>query len=239
MGKSELIKRLQNPYDKDRERVSETIPEGFPKLGHHTCIVAQTMGGKSFLTKYLLAEVYPGIFHQIFVFCPNKKENYHVFDIPKDNIINEFDMDDIQSLFEDIGEEFMKSKGKIHTLWIFDDCCERLKKFGKPFTEILCTARHFSISIWMSEQYLKFLTPGLRTNCIAFFIFPNLSDEFIDTLGESTMGRKKLREYIDIARDENESSSNPHGCIYWNRTQFRKVYYVDTHDEHIELCPIE
>lgn len=238
----ELSKLLQNDLDKDKDRVSQKIRDPFPKLGQHACICAQTQGGKSFLIKYMLADVYAGAFDQIYVFCPTgDKENYDVFDIPKENIILKFDQESLIELFTQIKEEFIKRKGKLHTLWIFDDCCNILRGIGPRgtvFNDILATARHHSITIWLAEQYIKFLTPGMRSNCISFFIFPNLSPEFLETLGESTMGKKVLKSSIDAVREENAESGNKYGCLYWNRTCFNERFYLNISEDGIEIFPI-
>lgn len=238
ISKEQLLKLLENKLDKDRAEQSKLIRDDFPKLGQHFCMLGSTMSGKSFLIKYLLADVYKNVFDQIFVFNPTcDKENYDIFDIPDENLIKDFNQEDLQVLFDDISKEFVRSEGKIHTLWIFDDVCDKIRKF-KDFPTLMSTARHYSITILLAEQYVKYISPPLRNNCLCYFVFPNLTDENIDTISESVVGRKKLRNLISAVRDENDSTDNPHGLLFWNKSKFYNYYYVTTENEHIELLPI-
>lgn len=237
ISKEVLLKLLENPLDKDRVDQSKLIRDRFSTLGQHFSMIGMTLSGKSFLIKYLLTDVYRGLFDQIFVFCPNKKENYDVFDIPEENIITDFSEEEIQTLYDDISKEFIASEGRIHTLWIFDDVADKIRQY-KNFPAIMSVARHFSITICLSEQYIKYLSPPLRNNCTGFYIFPNLVDEAVDIISDSVIGRKKLRALIDAVREENKNTDNPHGVLYWNKQYFYDYYYVDTTGEHIELHPI-
>jgi hypothetical protein len=237
--KQQLLTALQDPLSIDIKEQSKLIRDPLPKVTMHTSFLGSTMSGKSFLIKYLLASEYNHVFDSIYVFAPTAdKEKYDIFDIPPENIITKFNEKDLLALFERIKTEFLASNGTIHTLFIFDDCTDRLRKF-KQFPDFLSTCRHYSITVWLAEQYVKYSTPAIRNQMLGFFIFPNISEENGRMVGSSSIGAKKLTEYLEAVRDENTLTNDKHGLFFWSKEFPTDYFYVSQQDDRIEFDHIK
>lgn len=243
-SKSEFSKKVSNPLYAYAEEESKRIRGNFPKLREHIAFCAGTQSGKTFLAQTLLADVYNGIYDQIFIFSPNTILNYQdVFEIPDEFIVGDPDFPTVKEIYELVSEEYKHRKGKLSTLFLFDDCGTRFRYWGKNgslFIDFLAECRHANVTCWILEQYSKYLTPGMRANILAYFIYPTLSPEELKGLGESSFGVKQLAAHMKAVVNENEATDNQYGCMYWRRKnkKFDTAFYCTVEEDGIQLFPI-
>jgi len=242
--KSVVLEKLKNPLHDYMQETNEKIRENFPKLGFHQAFCGGTQSGKTFIAQCMLLDVYKDIFDQIYIFTPNKLLKYEdIFDIPEENVFRDFTFETVKELYDIVVENFEAEGGRTSTLFLFDDCGTRFSKWGPKgdhFTDMLSEVRHANVTVWVLEQYCRYLTRPMRANILAYVVFPTLSPEEYESLGEATIGKKLMVQYMSIVRQENKDSDNKYGALYWCRKgrDFKQGFYLDCEEDGVKLYPI-
>lgn len=217
---------LSNSLDKFIKTRSEEIADPFPDITHHTLFAGSTLSGKSYVMKSWIDGPYSKIFDDIFLISHTaKKENYHkLFKIPEDNIFETLDSEGLELLYEDIKARFLARKGDYMSLLIFDDMGQTLRKIP-GFPIFMSTCRHYGITCWLGNQYIKQCSPEMRAQFYSFVIFPYMSDENLAIVAECSVGRKQLATGVEVVKSENEKRETKYGYFYWTKKEPEKSFY--------------
>jgi len=177
---------------------ADTIPQ-------HPCrmlLVGQSqLSGKSTVLFSLLSKRFPYFtFYgadNIYVICPTiyHDHRWRKFKINVKNISTEWDMDFIDHIQESI------EKSKRPSLLICDDIIplKGTKKDNAPFEAIFTRGRHYGenkktgggLSIWVTTQYYKALTPIVRGNCSNICLWLASDAEALKMYDEHSNGMTK------------------------------------------------
>jgi hypothetical protein len=148
--------------------------------------------GKTRLTDYILNEIFDKEGHQYddaFLLSSTAKQQPETFPfIDRDNIIDELTDDKIFSIFkrrEEIMAHYKKTPELFKTppncLIIIDDLLNDSKGkslwHSKPVSQLFFKGRHMGCSIIVLSQYVKALSPLMRSNADLFFYFRDLRED--------------------------------------------------------------
>ena len=204
------------------------------------------MSGKTTIILNLLLrdEFYKGKFEgdNIHIFSNNKLDNKlkimaEQLDIPPENI-NEFDVDMIEMLYEDMEESFqdetMDGEKPKNRLVIFDDCgySGGLSSYKKVniINKMICNGRHLNLSqIYTSQKYSQCST-CLRTNITGAILFGTTQRE-VDQIADDMSMYEKKSDFIKMFRNQ---TKKPRSFLVVNYTNPIDELYLDT-----EFKPIE
>ena len=189
-----------------------------PKLERfHTLVIGRSGSGKTNVMLHMLTEknLLGGVFKpkNIFMFCGVKPDKGLIkeLNIPKKNVITDFDDEKVLSMFKSL-EDVVDNRGwkaAPKTLWVFDDILAK-KVFlrGKALAQIASAARHASLSYVCLSQYYKALPPILRTNASYIIYFSANESEnvkFAEEQCPSFMSKKQFLEIIEHCTKEKYS----------------------------------
>ncbi len=180
----------------------------------HTLIIGRTASGKTNVMLHMLTDknLLGGAYSNknIFLFCAVKPDKSVVkaLNIPKKNIIEEFDDETLLNMFKKLEKE-VDTKGwskAPRTLWLFDDILARKKILrGKGIAQIATAGRHAKLSYIINSQYYKALPPVLRTNA-AYIIYFSANEaeniKFADEQCCSFMTKKRFLKLIEHCTKE-------------------------------------
>ena len=199
-------------------------------INNCTLLVGKRKSGKSWLLKHLLqAEKHK--FSKIFCCCPTESLNSFYADIiPKENIFAEYNEKWADHL---IKKMMIVNEGKregqngfINVLLILDDCIA-FSDFHQSETlkKIYSTGRHFGLGIVCTTQYLKSVSPLIRTNSDYIYVgqmnsqsLDILSDEYLSAgLSKQefiTMYNRCTKDYNFLVINNNSVLNDDKNLIY-------------------------
>ena len=176
--------------------VSATFPQSsseiIPKLPIRSLVLGPSSGGKTTLITRLIIDdqFYGGKFSRIYWFSPSASVDEgldplrdhvkQIQDQDKDPTFHdEFDTDIIQSILKrakTITQHLKETKQKrrFNILIVIDDHADNQKvvhKCGGILETLYVRARHFGVSTIISSQKLKLISPCIRVNLTALFVF--------------------------------------------------------------------
>lgn len=181
----------------------EKIDPMVPRVADSFALIGATKSGKSHLLKKLLYNDLRGVFDRVVFFSPTfYNETYKdIFEIPDNDVYTTFDEDDLLRIIDESKDAFQQTSGDYFTLIVLDDIADKTRKF-KRFEEIIATCRHNAISFAMLLQNIKFIKPATREQITCYAVWPNVSNEILDSISESLfIGKKKAREAMDNLRE--------------------------------------
>ena len=204
------------------------------------------MSGKSTVILNLLLrdEFYKGKFDgdNIHIFSNNKLDNKlkimaEQLDVPEENI-NEFDVDIIELLYEDLEEKFQEETmdgGKpSNKLVIFDDCgySGGLSSYKKSniIDKMICNGRHLNLSqIYTSQKYSQCST-CLRNNITGAILFGTTQRE-VDAIADDFSMYEKKSSFIKMFRKE---TKKPRSFLVVNYSNPIEELYLDSNFQPID-----
>ena len=228
---------FENEFDKYILKRSEEVVYPFPECTYHTLFAGSTLSGKSHAMKEWLDGPFNRIFDDIFVISYTAdKENYDkLFEIPEDNILTSLDEDSLDALYSDLIQRFMSREGDYLPLLIFDDMVDTIRKI-KNFPKFMSTCRHYGITCWIGCQHVRQCSPPIRAQFYSFVVFPYMSEENMEAVGESTLGKKRLRKILEIIRQENAVRDTKYGYLFWTKKHPDQYFYgLGNEIDEIEL----
>ncbi len=143
-------------------------------------IIGRTGSGKSTTLNSIVgsrgekSRVYRGAFNSIFLIC-NKTSLSSMKDsefskIPEDQCYEDFTQETLTDVWNKVKENKQNNND---SLIIIDDQVSRTRQFEAQFHNICLVHRHFSCSIILCLQCIKFLSPVLRNNVSGLIVFRN------------------------------------------------------------------
>ena len=197
--KEEDDKNLTKSDEKIEEdgKSDENIPKGMIEIEFKTAqcilILSKRNTGKSFLTKYLIHNfINQGIYDTIYLFSTTERYSHSFNCLPKEYIIDKFDIKFIQSIIDaqrkQIDKYGLHSEKTAKILFVFDDLVGSLASASKEMqmlTFLFATSRHIKIGIVVVAQCSRALiSPTLKQNCDHLFIRA-LNDDYMKSLYEA------------------------------------------------------
>ena len=165
--------------------------------------------------------------------------------IPSQNLMEEFDEEYIEALYELVEEEHEKNieeKKKVNYLFLYDDISfgGDLKKNYGVISKTFSNGRHSNISCILTSQKFTDILTSARENASMSFFFA-CSDKQLESINNdfNYLGNKKLFKKIFRKTTENKHSflfvnfSNPAGLMYLD-SKFQPVKIPQTLKHEIE-----
>ena len=208
---------------------------------------SELSGKSNFCTWLLLSDnagykdVWDG--ENIYIVSPSLRTDYKLqvivsqLDIPKGNLIEQYDEQLLESIYEMIEEEYEdaindKKKPK-QSLIIFDDMSfgKKLKKKGSIIEKIFCNGRHNLISVITTTQAYTSLLTECRENAKAMVLF-DMSDRQLERVidDHSTMGSKSFKQMF---RDT--ASQKKHSFMVVNYSNKNSERFLDSEFRPIDI----
>ena len=197
--KEEVNKNLTKDDEKIEivEKSDEKIPKGMIEIKFKTAecvlILSKRNTGKSFLTKYLIHNfINQGIYDTIYLFSTTERYSHSFNCLPKQYIIDKFDIKFIQSIIDaqrkQIDKYGLHSEKTAKILFVFDDLVGSLSSASKEMqmlTFLFATSRHIGIGMVICAQCSRALiSPTLKQNADHLFIRA-LNDDYMKSLYEA------------------------------------------------------
>lgn len=156
--------------------------------------------GKSYLMIYLLRSLcLKGTFEFGIVFSPTKSvNNAYDFFTNQNLVISGYDENTLKKYMKRL-RDIPKEKRPCNFI-VFDDCIGDLDPNTKFARQLISTFRHYNITIFMSSQYIKAITPPLyRTQCNRSFVFKmNTAEDYDGCYSAFGSGFPNKKEYIKV-----------------------------------------
>lgn len=152
-----------------------------------TLFIGRPKSGKTSLLFSLMKGVMKKCFHKIYVFQPAESRASMSNDLfgklPKDQLYNELNYDNLQEVMSRIKEDAEKG---LNSLIIFDDQTAHLKKKDtmQLFKELIYNRRHLHASLYFCVQTYYSVPKDLRRLWTNLFIFKTSKDELTNIWNE-------------------------------------------------------
>lgn len=179
------------------------------KYPSSTLISGRSGSGKTCLLLNMLKneKLYGNFFHCIIVYSPTAGEyddTYKSLEIPKDNFVQDFDQETLETLI-DSRRELIKKKG---IKWVAKHCRVAIilddiianRKFleSQVALKLFCLLRHYLCSIFVLVQSYTKLPRSLRLNCNSVYVFPCSQSEIERLIDEVTPAGMKKRDFENV-----------------------------------------
>ena len=208
---------------------------------------SELSGKSNFITWLLLSDnagyknMWDG--ENVYIVSPSMRTDYKLqvikrqLDIPNGNIIDQYDeqlLNSIYEMIEDEYEEAVENKEKPkQSLIIFDDMSfgKKLKRKGSIIEKIFCNGRHNLISVITTTQAYASLLTECRENAKAMVLF-DMSDRQLDRVidDHSTMGSKVFKTmFRDVA------SQQKHSFLIVNYSNKNSERFLDSEFKPIDI----
>jgi hypothetical protein len=179
-------------------------------------IVGATKSGKSNLIKNLLLNkaFLKNIFHKhhIFLFCGTARLNRDFEGlVEKENVYEDFDTEIIRKLMKEQEENIEEygRKNTPHILLIFDDLAYggALHSDTSLLNKLCMNGRHYKISIIVTTQALKLVSPKTRANATLVSMFASNENE-LEKFMNDYMSHRIKRRIEDLVYDHLDQKYN-------------------------------
>lgn len=188
-----------------------------PTLPASFLIVGKSGSGKSSVLVNLLQNpaLLGGYFDYIMYYSGTKTDDIiDALDLPEENIINDFDEEDIERLLDAMEEKIenlsMQEVGKkFKVAIILDDILGRPKFLrSKIMTKLVTCNRHYCISVFVLSQYYKKIPPVIRTNVSSLIMFPSALIEVEKLADEFTEPNQTKQDFVKIVQHATKDQYN-------------------------------
>ena len=206
-----------------------------PKLPIRALVLAPGSGGKTtMLTRLLIdKQFYGGKFSRIYWFSPSASVDDSldplreyvktIQDQEEDpSFHDEFDVDKIKQILEKSRKvtehlKSKKSKRRYNVMLVVDDHADNpssMHKAGGLLETLYVRARHWGISTIVSSQKLKLISPTVRVNLTALFVFRLRSSQ--DLLEGVIREYSALIDSKTLLAMYRKATERPYGFLYVN-----------------------
>ena len=206
--------------EKSKIPLRKSMKEGvIAKFPSSVMVSGRSGSGKTNLLMNLLTDngLYGNFFHCIIVYSPTAgqfDDTYKILGIPKENFIEEFDQESLETLIES-RKELIKKKG---IEWVSKNCRVAIilddiianRKFleSQVALKLFCLLRHYLCSIFVLVQSYTKLPRALRLNCNSVYVFPCSQSEverLIDEVTPAGMKKRSFEKVIDYCTNDQYS----------------------------------
>jgi len=186
----------------------------WPAVCHAPFILLASVSesGKTTLLRHLEKKVYNKSYNDIVHIGPGSS-NYPVY---SDDLMRE--------LLAEHNKERKKNK-RYKTLFIIDDCNDspdlKLRGSEGVLNLLASRGRHMNVSVWISTQNLKDVSPCIRSNCNAYVVFSKSSiGSIIDSIADDFYftTRKHFRSLFTHLK-------NPYDFLLIDKINMRVIIY--------------
>ena len=167
-------------------------------INNCTLLCGKRRSGKSVLLKHLLqAEKHK--FSKVWVFCPTESLNFFYADIiPKENIFSEYNEKWAEALISKmtiINEGKKEGDKDFKNCLIILDNCIAFTDFhqSESLKKIYSMGRHAGIGIVCTTQYLKSVSPLIRTNSDYIYV-GQMNSQSLDILSDEYLSGGLLKQ---------------------------------------------
>ena len=166
-------------------------------------ITARRGSGKTKLVKHLL-KLYRHMFDKVFLICPSEFNQDYTKEelIPENQIFYEYDEDWVLNLTKKM-EQVNKGGVRKHILLVLDDCLSDITMRSSKIKSLRLLAsrgRHMGISVIVTAQALKMLSPLFRQNSDYLFLGKLVRSDIENVADEFRVGLSK-KEFIKLIED--------------------------------------
>lgn len=190
-----------------------------PRFPFSIMFSGRSGSGKSNLLMNLLTKkcMYAGYFHYTIVYSPtaNKYDDmYAVLKLPKENFVEKFGKEELESLIES-RKKLITKKGikwvskNSRVLIILDDIiANRAFLESQTALTLFALLRHYLVSVVVLMQSYTKLPRALRLNCNGLFVFPASQSEvevLKDEICPAGIKKKEFEKVIEHATGEDYS----------------------------------
>lgn len=201
MSDDEKLANLEKQHEKRKSKRAEPKSKSWTidDMEFPSCVVCigKSKRGKSYLTRYLIQyfTLHTPIFKQGLVFCGTRGLNNDWDMFPDKCIINGYDENILMAWLENIKKVYASGKKLPPSFIIFDDLLGKLGK-TKFFDNFLSTYRHYNITIFLNNQFLRQSASStlLREQANYLFAFRTVAESTIAGLFEWFGGLFKNQE---------------------------------------------
>jgi len=175
--------------------------DNFTIVNKTILLVAKRNSGKSYLLKYLVM-CERKKFSKIFVICPTERVNKFYSNIVSDEcIFDDYHEDWAESLIKKMTEinSNKPNNQRKNILLIIDDCIAFMNMHQSPsLKKLFSMGRHLNISLMITTQYLKSISPLIRNNTDYLYVgqMNRQSIEILTT--EFLLGNIEKGEFIKM-----------------------------------------
>lgn len=213
------IKEVPNPNPKLKiSKISMTcdettdIPYPLQNYGFYYTFVGKPRSGKTNLLINLIAKrgkFYCKKFHKIVIWSPSTHTIEKPIPLPDERIYKELYIADVRKELDEIVE-----RNDVHfkTLFIFDDCVQKMKKGMEELIEIVYNRRHRGLSIIITTQNWNGIPLELRKMTTGLFLF-ELPKREMEQVREDMINLSR-KEWEDINK---YVFDKPHVFMYINK----------------------
>ena len=213
--KEEDDKKVKKDDEKIEEvgKSDEKIPKGMVELKFKPfqtmIILGKRNTGKSYLTKYLIHQlVNQGMYNTVYLFSTTERYSHSFNCLPKEYIINGFDLKFIQNIIDAqrkrIEKYSLESEKVAKIMMVFDDLVGSISTSSKEMQMLnflFATSRHIGISLVVFAQASRSsVNPTLRQN-VDWLFFRNEENNCVHTGELHNVYRKyesTHREHYDL-----------------------------------------
>ena len=228
-GEPEIYKRLT--IGKEGKQIDidiMTLSYDIVRCGYTVIFNGSRRTGKSQLIHAFCRHLRP-LFKEVYIFTNTKASGEYFRMAPISRVYEGFKADILTQIID--RQKSMRraqTRGElqdenIEILVILDDCISDKLQFQKKFNQIFWEGRHYGVSLWVTSQDIKAISPGATINSDVSFVFP-----FGDSRSTETVYEKYLY-FLDKYQAED----------LLNHEDIRKKHHVVAIDMAHKYNPID
>ena len=181
--------------------------------------------GKSIMLAGLVKQFYlkKGVFDSILILSPSKADTAwnNIRNRKRVTIFNKCNNSFLMELLEECEERILNGENK-HVLIIIDDFGTQGKSL-KALEEIAVRGRHANLTVIMTAQYSRLLSPTIRQNAQGVVLF-KMADAELKNLAEE--GLRTLVDTQPFIEWVKEHTTTPRSFVYINLRDPNRVFNI-------------
>lgn len=214
------------------------INENLPQVNFLLYVCAVRQSGKTTLIQYLLTEVYKGVFHKIFFFCPSlSQSSWDMIDINPERVYTDY----TNEIFDNVVNEIKYNSDGQRCLIVIDDMTgNKIYNHNSSLEKFSYIHRHFPKSygtsiIFVSHKY-KSIPNGIRINMSDLIFFSCASNTELKVVTEDNSDRLSA---INFKRLYRACTAQKYNFFYIKRSEPIETRFRHNFNEILKLTIVE